>query len=273
MSGRFLKKVVGLGLGVGLALGASQANALTYTVNNANIGSAGSMNGTVHVDATATKSALTVDAAIGRILLTGTTSSGQSFSYDSFCVDLYDGLSAPATFTGDTLGSLGLSVTQNTQLTNLLANVDSYISTGANSGVAASATGSAAERSAAAQLAVWEIVAEATNIYDVDGTTSGKGSFYVSKISNVDNISATALADAAQLLSDVKSGYFTNASGVQVALVRSTGNQTQVVYGANAASVLSAIPEPASWGMMVLGFGVLGTALRRSKRDFSHAIA
>ncbi|NIJ07356.1 hypothetical protein FHS31_000952 [Sphingomonas vulcanisoli] len=273
MGVRFLKKFVGLRLGVGLMLGATQANALTYTVNTANIGSAGSLNGTVHADATSTKSALTEDAAIGRILLTGTTSSGQSFSYDSFCVDLYDWLNAPATFTGDTLSSLGLSTTQNTQLTNLLANIDSYITTGSNSGVASSSTGSAAERSAAAQLAVWEIVAETTNVYSVDGTTSGKGSFYVSNVSNVDNISATSLADAAQLLSNVKSGYWTNSSGVQVALVRSTGNQTQVVYGANAANVLSAIPEPASWGMMVLGFGVLGTALRRTKRDFSHAIA
>jgi len=28
-----------------------------------------------------------------------------------------------------------------------------------------------------------------------------------------------------------------------------------------------AVPEPATWGMIVLGFGLLGSALRRRKRE------
>ena len=272
MNGSYMKKLASLGLGLGLMLGASQANALTYTVSSATIDpNAGSLNGMVHADATTNPnhSALTEDAAIGRILLTGTTSTGANFSFDSFCVDIYDWLHAPADFTGDTLSSLGLNPTKSTQLTNLLANIDSYIDTGSNSGMLSSATGSKAERSAAAQLAVWEIISETSNVFDVDGTQSDKGVFYVTNTTSYDNMSATSLTDAAKLLSDVTSGYWTNASGVQVALVRSSGNQTQIIYGANALGILSAIPEPASWGMMVLGFGVIGSALRRKKVSFA----
>lgn len=32
-------------------------------------------------------------------------------------------------------------------------------------------------------------------------------------------------------------------------------------------STLSAVPEPATWGMMILGFGAMGVALRRSRRE------
>ncbi|WP_174275171.1 PEPxxWA-CTERM sorting domain-containing protein [Sphingomonas bacterium] len=264
MISRRFKKLLGLGISLGMAVGVAQsADAAFYTVSTAKIDpSAGSLNGTVHM-----APSFNEDASIGRILLTGTTSSGQSFTFDSFCVDLFDSLTAPATFYGDTLSALGLSTTKNNQLTALLANIDSFI----NAGITGTDTGSKAERSAAAQMAVWEIVNETTNIYDVD-TDANKGAFYVSNVGGVDNLSGKSLSDAATLLANVTSGAWTSSSGFKVAVVKSSGNQTQVVYGASAASVLSALPEPGSWGMMVMGFGVLGVAMRR-KRAPLHAIA
>jgi hypothetical protein len=38
-------------------------------------------------------------------------------------------------------------------------------------------------------------------------------------------------------------------------------------------SNLAAVPEPASWGLMVLGFGGLGAALRRARRRPAHHLA
>jgi hypothetical protein len=37
------------------------------------------------------------------------------------------------------------------------------------------------------------------------------------------------------------------------------------------APVVGAVPEPATWGMMILGFGMIGAAARRSKRALAAA--
>ena len=266
---RKFKKLALVGLSLGLALGASQADAATtFGVQSAAIDpAAGSLVGTVHNN----QPLVNENAQIGRLLLTGTDSNGNAFSFDSFCVDIFDNLSAPATFAPDTLSSLGLSTAKNNQLTKLLANVDSFIAAGTSAN-------DKAERSAAAQMAIWEIVNETTGTMDVNGADDGtnstantRGSFYVANLQ--DPVAGTSLSEAATLISNVSSGgIWYNSAGTKVALVRSQGNQTQIVYGNNALSVLSAIPEPASWGLMVIGFGAIGGALRR-KQGVSHAIA
>lgn len=255
-----MKKLAGVGFGLGLVLAASQADAtVTYNVATATVDpSAGYLVGTVHNNSPYVNE----DAYIGRLLLTGKDSNGASFSFDSFCVDIFDNLSAPATFTVGSLSVLGLDTTQTGQLTKLLANVDGYIAAGAN------ATDKA-ERSAAAQMAVWEIVNENTSTLDVNGSDRRRGTFYVSGLD--DPISGKSYNDAAVLLGNVQSGgAWADSAGTQVALITANGNQTQIVYGANAARVM-AVPEPATWGMMVVGFGALGASLRR-KRAPAHAI-
>ncbi|MBB3348859.1 hypothetical protein FHY02_003341 [Sphingomonas sp. BK069] len=40
-----------------------------------------------------------------------------------------------------------------------------------------------------------------------------------------------------------------------------------------AAGVSQAVPEPATWGMMILGFGAIGAAMRRCKERSALAVA
>jgi hypothetical protein len=47
-------------------------------------------------------------------------------------------------------------------------------------------------------------------------------------------------------------------------VLSSTGNSFEVD---NAAGTLAAVPEPATWAMMILGFGGVGAMLRRSRRS------
>jgi hypothetical protein len=46
-----------------------------------------------------------------------------------------------------------------------------------------------------------------------------------------------------------------------------TVNDVTISYQVNSA----AVPEPATWGLMILGFGGLGAALRRRRTQFAHA--
>lgn len=61
-----------------------------------------------------------------------------------------------------------------------------------------------------------------------------------------------------------------------IALDQTTGetyaNQTRYL-GEGSISVVPGVPEPATWGMMILGFGLIGTALRtrRQKVTVSYA--
>src|SRR5262249_20749461 len=48
--------------------------------------------------------------------------------------------------------------------------------------------------------------------------------------------------------------------------IHTTGNPTGEIRG-----FLSAVPEPATWAMMLLGFAGLGFAFRRSRRKVSFA--
>ena len=50
-------------------------------------------------------------------------------------------------------------------------------------------------------------------------------------------------------------GNFSTTSGDQFALTSSSGTQFS--------AQLAAVPEPATWGMMILGFGAMGFAMRR----------
>lgn len=46
-------------------------------------------------------------------------------------------------------------------------------------------------------------------------------------------------------------------------LAPGSGTSTSLVGALNSQSVTAAVPEPATWGMMVLGFGAMGFAMRR----------
>jgi hypothetical protein len=63
---------------------------------------------------------------------------------------------------------------------------------------------------------------------------------------------------ANQYLAQVESGVWTGDTARIRTLVSVTGNAQNQVF-------IAAIPEPASWAMMVLGFGLIGSFMRRDK--------
>ena len=232
-----VRRLLQLGTGMSVALLAAGAAQASFTVTTAAIdGTVGGLNGTVNY----TPKSMSENAAIGRLRLTGVdTTTNASFSWSSYCVDIFDTLKT-GTFTAAPMTSLNLSATKLSQLNALLSNVDPYVTN--------------ATTSAAAQMAVWEIVNESSTSYDVS-----KGAF------DVTNISADATTDANRMLLAVTSGYWKTSENFSMALVASSGNQTQLVYGANARALTAAVPEPASWAMMIGGFGMVGAAMRRRK--------
>ena len=244
---RVKNKLFRLGTGITVALLAAGSAEASYLVTGAGIDSkVGSLAGTVNY----TPKPLSENAQIGRILLTGTDSvTKAAFSWASYCVDIFDTLKT-GTFASAPVSALNLSTGKLSQLNALLSNVDPYVTT--------------ATTSAAAQMAVWEIVNEASGSYDVTN-----GAF------NVTNISADSADDANKMLLAVTSGYWKASDSFSMALLTGSGNQAQLVYGANAKALTAAVPEPASWAMMVGGFGMLGATMRRrrSVSATSHAIA
>jgi hypothetical protein len=63
-------------------------------------------------------------------------------------------------------------------------------------------------------------------------------------------------------LSNISKGIWTADPNLALAVLTSSNDQTQLVWGANATKVLGAVPEPATWAMMLVGFGGIGAALR-----------
>jgi hypothetical protein len=129
-----------------------------------------------------------------------------------------------------------------------------------HSGAALDAVGTADEKnsvSAALQLAIWEILYEPTaSDYSIaDGNFSV---FY-------DFDPLITLTDS--FLANVESGTWTGDATTLRALVSQTGTSQNLIYQVNTA----AVPEPASWALMILGFGFVGAALRR-RRELGAAL-
>jgi hypothetical protein len=167
--------------------------------------------------------------AFGEFSMTGVnvSASNAPVSYLTYCVDLLHGLSVPGLYDIMPLTSLyNYNATKALNLTKLLANTNA----------------TTADESAAIQLAVWEIVFETSASADVTG-----GMF---SMASGDSMAARTLANS--YLSQL-GGWTTN--GRTALLLYSETNQSQVF--------LTAVPETATWGMMIVGFGVVGAAMRR----------
>jgi PEP-CTERM motif len=124
-----------------------------------------------------------------------------------------------------------------------------------NSGSVLNALTSQADKdasSAAFQLAIWEILYESTQ----SGYSVANGNFSV----YYDFDPLISLTNG--YLANVESGLWTGDASTLRALVAQNGDTQNLVYQV----ATNAVPEPASWALMILGFGFVGAALRR-RRD------
>lgn len=179
----------------------------------------------------------------GQFQLTGNyVVGGAAASFLSYCVDLFTGLAVPTVFDITPLSQLFTGVKAD-NITKLLANTNP----------------TNAEESAAVQLAMWEIVFDTAPSLDVSAGVT-QGDFWA-----VAGNSAAARVTANTYLSQLAAWQLpTNG---QAMLLYSQSSQTQVIF------VAGAVPEAATWTMMVSGFGIAGAAIRRRKRTTAIAAA
>jgi hypothetical protein len=234
---------------------ATSASAVTYNVTSVGLdGNPGGLWGVVHYSGS--EGPTTNEAAgVGRIVLNYNNMGGGTLH--SYCVDLFDWLGSGA-FVEKPLAASGYSAFRLSELTNFVTHADALVS----------APGATPTMSAAAQLGVWEILYEALGVnnsrpaYDV---TSGNFFADGGNLNSGPSADSLALAnDWLGKLSDTSSGGWSTPyalSKLNFVDPNSPGlsarNQGQVYT--------SPAPEPASWAMMIVGFGIVGAATRRRR--------
>jgi hypothetical protein len=187
------------------------------------------------------------NAGVGRILLTGTAADASAVSFKTYCVDLFDWLGT-GTFNDASIASLTLNGTRLARLTAFVTHADALVDT--------------AEKSAAAQLGVWEILYETDGSYDVtSGSFSAAGGNLVGGDYNALTLANSWLGKVAD-----RSWGLSPTQGLAL-LVPGPGNQPQAYVTASDrpqnVDAPAAVPEPATWGMMIFGFGGVGAVIRR----------
>lgn len=238
-----------LATGICLSCFTSAAHATDLKISSTRIDpTVGGMSGTIHFTYRhfGRTSTYTQSASIGRLELKG-TSNGLPITLDTYCADIFSVLK-PSTFTPGDLGSLDLSAARLDDLITFIENANALVS-------------STHDRvySAAAQLGVWEILNETSGTFDVT-----RGAFYVSGTSLTSHgESSTQLANA--WLGDVLNNIWKPIPGAELGVLNSVNNQRQI-YVTYAPHEPPAVPEPASWILMISGFGGMGGMLRRDRR-------
>ena len=140
------------------------------------------------------------------------------------------------------LSAIGASADRQSRLAGLLVN---------SAGLLGAATTDSERRliGAATQLSVWELVYETADA--PLSVAEGAGNFF-------------AFGDFTPLVSDRANSYLANnwtaSAGLLASLVSVDGtSQNQIYLGT------TAVPEPATWLSMLVGFGIVGSALRRAR--------
>ncbi len=180
------------------------------------------------------------EARIGPSVLKGTDGAGNPVSLQTWCIDLTDTLH-PDSFTVTDIAHSGFDAAKLDEVATFLENAQPLV-VDANS-------------AAAAQLGIWEILYENSGSWS---TTAG--TFFAPRTPAVTALANTWLTNLAD--NDWKSD---SSLRLQV-LMPGSVNQAQVRLIAAPASVAAAVPEPATWAMMVSGFGLAAAAMRRRPR-------
>lgn len=226
-----------------IALAALMATAMPATAEAAIVitsygFSDGSRTGTLHHSPTGR----TVSAGIGRFALTGLNQvSMEQVNYLSYCLDIFNPLHNGA-FTLQSLSTVLANPIKLSQINAVLSHGDPLV-TGANA-------------SAGVQLAIWEILYESgTSGYNIDN-----GDFRVTG-----GTSGTARTYANMYLNWVLGGTWAPETGREMAVLYALDNQTQLIT--------ARVPEPATWAMMLGGFGLVGAGIRRRGRQAAIVLA
>lgn len=183
---------------------------------------------------------------IGRIRLAGIDNSSMAaVTFDAYCIDIFNRLQN-GTFDLQAF-SLPDAVKQG-QVETLLGYTATFIDNAAT-------TAQKKTISAAIQMAVWEIVNEAgTAGYSLDKGLFQVGSSYGTVVSSGSRTLAQDYLDDLPNWATPTGYGFTMMTAINPA-----NNQRQVF--------LAAVPEPSAWALMILGFGLVGGALRKNGRS------
>jgi PEP-CTERM motif len=175
---------------------------------------------------------------------------GNSYQLYSFCIDILTSLYSYSPYDIQNGGAL-FTPTKQDHLAALLSHADAEIS-------AAGDLAAQSKTAAAFQLAVWEVV------YDDGPYSLSSGNF--STFGDFNALGVSTLGET--FLAHVAANTWTGNAAQLRLLVSQTGqSQNQVYMNGN-----PAVPEPASWLMMIVGFGFIGQTLR-SRRKLTEAAA
>ena len=160
------------------------------------------------------------------------------FNQHTYCIDIFTGLYTSQNFDISALSAVIPTLDRQSRIAGLLV----------NSATLFAAATTDAQRNligAATQLSVWELVYEAAAVPLTVST--GNFSVFGDFVPNVSTLANSYLA----------SNWTASPTLVSALVSVNRQSQNQVF--------LNAVPEPATWLSMLLGFGIVGSALRRAK--------
>jgi hypothetical protein len=246
-----MNKTLALAAAAGMMMAASGASAQAVNVTNVAF-TPGSVNGTIH------SSAHTGDVGIGRFEFKGNyISGGAPFDILTYCIDLAHSVSlGNVNYNSYTI----IPIASYASMTTAKINSLNALLTNATPLLNAASGQNAINISAATQMAVWEIMFETQPAWSV---TNSSSALYVTG-SGAPLTTAESLANT--YLGNVANNTWTNNSAYDLKVLYSPTQQSQVF-------VTPSVPEPATWGMLLLGFGLVGGALRHRRSTGALAAA
>ncbi|MXP28159.1 PEPxxWA-CTERM sorting domain-containing protein [Porphyrobacter algicida] len=188
---------------------------------------------------------------VGGMTLKGVdTATNDPVSFDTYCIDILNYLHT-GSFNAQAFALSDL--TKQTQIEALLSNTAGYIASAAT-------LGQQKDISAGIQMAVWEIAFE-------NGTSNYSLSSGDFRMGNYGSVQSNAIGLGQSYLDNL--GSWSVLPGFQFGTLTSAkgANQSQIYFNQ------SAVPEPATWALMILGFGMVGGVLRKQRKTTNLAFA